>query len=58
MEKQICVLCGEKHNISDMLVLGVMKGMAGRDLGYVCKECIEHIDNMEYFKRIKENEDD
>lgn len=54
---QICTLCGEKHAVKDMELLCVSSGLFGRDLGYICKDCLEHIDNLEYFVRIDgENE--
>ena len=52
----VCVICGELHDIKEMTVLAELKGMGGRDLGYVCHDCIEHIDNFKYFERVENDE--
>ena len=53
-EKSICVLCGGEEEIDNMSILAETVGICGRDLGFVCKPCIEHIDNLQYFQRIFE----
>lgn len=55
--KGICVLCGDIKDKSELSVLAEIRGICGHDLGFVCKECIEHIDSMQYFQRIKEGAD-
>ena len=35
-----------------MSVLAETKGLCGRDLGFVCKDCIEHIENLGVFERL------
>ena len=56
MRKIVCVLCGELKELADMSVLAETKGLGGRDLGFVCKECIEHIENLGTFKRVYDHE--
>jgi uncharacterized protein YlaI len=56
MRKVICVLCGEPKELDDMSVLAETKGLCGRDLGFVCKDCIEHIDNLGTFEKIYDEE--
>lgn len=51
--KGVCVLCGDIKDKSELSVLAEIRGICGHDLGFVCKECIEHIDSMQYFQRIK-----
>ena len=55
--KGVCVICGEIKDKSELSVLAEIRGICGHDLGFVCKECIEHIDSMQYFERIKEGAD-
>lgn len=52
-DNQICVLCGEEKPVKEMSVLAELRGICGHDLGYVCKDCITHIDELKYFKRIE-----
>ena len=54
---QICVLCGELKSVNEMSVLAELRGVCGHDLGYVCKDCIKHIDELKYFKRVEEGND-
>lgn len=53
--KQICVICGELKPKKEMSVLAELCGICGHDLGYVCKDCIQHIDDLKYFKRVEED---
>lgn len=52
MRKVICVLCNEPTKLEDTSVLAETKGLGGRDLGFVCKDCIEHIENLGVFQRL------
>lgn len=53
-DRRICVICGELKHKKEMSVLAELRGICGHDLGYVCKDCIKHIDSLRYFKRIEE----
>lgn len=53
-DNQICVICGDLKPKKEMSVLAELRGICGHDLGYICKDCIHHIDNLKYFKRIEE----
>lgn len=55
--KHICVICGEARSKSEVSVLAELRGICGHDLGYICKDCLEHIDKMKYFERIEEESD-
>lgn len=56
MRKVVCVLCGELKELVDMSVLAETKGLGGRDLGFVCQQCIDHIDNLGLFERVYDEE--
>lgn len=54
--EHICIICGEIKPLAKMTVLAELRGIGGRDLGYVCEDCIKHIDNLKYFDRREEDD--